>query len=307
VLAYGMLSEFAPPTVRGRVFAWVALLASFGLPLALALAYFVLPLALGWRWMLVVPAGLGALVMVLRLQLPESPRWLAARGQARAADEIVTRIEASAHAALAKAQTVVPEHQAPHAAMPWRKLAIASMIHAAAMCAIFGFVAWLPAFFVAAGHSVAASALFAGVMAAGGPVGALISFAITDRVERKWGVVAAALTAATLGGVYAWATAPAMIMGLGFLVVVTLYVFVTLGMFSYVPELFATPIRMRAIGVASLLGRIVGFGIPFGVTAVFAAYGQAGVIAAVALVLAATALVVARWGTATNRRSIENV
>lgn len=47
----------------------------------------------GWRWMYAIGAILALVGIVLRFRLPESPRWLIARGRVDEADQIVTQME----------------------------------------------------------------------------------------------------------------------------------------------------------------------------------------------------------------------
>ncbi len=60
-----------------------------GLPFALAGSSF----SYGWRLMYAVGALLALIGILLRFQLPESPRWLVLRGRVTEADEIVTQME----------------------------------------------------------------------------------------------------------------------------------------------------------------------------------------------------------------------
>jgi len=310
VLALGMLTEFMPPGLRGRAVAGVGLIASFGLPLSLSLGFFVLPQTEGWRWMLAIPTAAGAVILILRFYLVESPRWLAARGRLKEADTIVAKIEASAKGALAsrtEMPTSVPADQAraPHSI--WAKLATASAIHIATMSAVYGFVSWLPTFFVSSGYTIASSTLFSALMTLGAPVGTLIALLVTDRVERKWAVVVAAVSAAALGLVYALVAAPAAILGFGFLVVTTIYFAATIGLFGYVPELFPTEVRLRAIGFVSMLGRGAAFALPMLVVPIFSAWGQGGVVTLVAGALLLEAGVVALLGMRTQNRALERI
>ncbi len=52
---------------------------------------------LGWRLAYLTGASLGLVIFVMRLWIPESPRWLMIHGQPERAQEIVAEIEASAH------------------------------------------------------------------------------------------------------------------------------------------------------------------------------------------------------------------
>jgi MFS transporter, putative metabolite:H+ symporter len=60
-----------------------------GLPFALAGPSF----ENGWRWMYGIGALLALIGVVMRFELPESPRWLASRGRLAEADAVVTAME----------------------------------------------------------------------------------------------------------------------------------------------------------------------------------------------------------------------
>lgn len=60
-----------------------------GLPFAMASASF----SSGWRIMYAVGAALALVGILMRFQLPESPRWLILRGRVEEADQVVTQME----------------------------------------------------------------------------------------------------------------------------------------------------------------------------------------------------------------------
>jgi len=313
VLGYGLISEFAPPDRRGRWLALTGFFANLGMPLALLAGFLVLPHPDGWRWALAMPAVLAIGVFVLRLRLPESPRWLLERGRADDAAAILGQFVASRQLGHARAAPLValacPADDSPRddRSTPFRRLIAAAAINVAIMSAIFGFVSWLPTFFIAEGRDIASSTLFSAVLAMGAPAGTLIGLFFADRVERKWGVVASSIVAALLGVFYAFAKTDNAILIIGFLVVTTIYVFGTLGMVGYVPELFPTAYRMRAIGISATIGRIVVIFLPFLIVPLFTAAGQAGIVALVSSLLIIQAILVAFFGVKTRGRSLEAI
>ncbi|MFZ0040192.1 MAG: MFS transporter [Solirubrobacteraceae bacterium] len=64
----------------------------------------------GWRWMYAVGALLALVAILLRVQLPESPRWLVGKKRIEEADEVVSEMErmASKHGPLAEPKEEVP-------------------------------------------------------------------------------------------------------------------------------------------------------------------------------------------------------
>ncbi|HZL05376.1 MAG TPA: MFS transporter, partial [Coriobacteriia bacterium] len=64
----------------------------------------------GWRWMYAVGALLALVAILLRVRLPESPRWLVGKGRLAEADAVVSDMEkmASRHGPLAAPSEDVP-------------------------------------------------------------------------------------------------------------------------------------------------------------------------------------------------------
>ncbi len=90
---YSALTEFTPPTKRGKYQSYVGLIANCGTLVASAMNMVVLPM-LGWRPVFVICGCIGFVVVVLCFAfLDESPRWLAMKGHNAEADKIVSRLE----------------------------------------------------------------------------------------------------------------------------------------------------------------------------------------------------------------------
>jgi putative MFS transporter len=94
-VASAYISEYIGAKRRGRFFLLYEATFLVGLLGAGLIGYLLVP-AYGWKAMFAVGLVPAILLMPLRWFMPESPRWLAANGRYREADEIVARLERSA-------------------------------------------------------------------------------------------------------------------------------------------------------------------------------------------------------------------
>lgn len=118
------VGEVAPRRNRGRWISVIFIMSSLGALLGIWLGLFLttpsapwphgLPFAQagpgfenGWRWMYAVGALLAAIGILLRLELPESARWLVGQGRLDEADKVVSDMEvvAAKHGPLPPAAT----------------------------------------------------------------------------------------------------------------------------------------------------------------------------------------------------------
>ncbi|MEZ5960636.1 MAG: MFS transporter [Hyphomonadaceae bacterium] len=308
VLAYGILIEFLPLRARGTWMTALALIATCAAPLALIMNYFVAPLPGGWRLLFATVAALSAVALTLRFALPESARWLAARGYFDRAKDVVTRFApqmpiSDAAGEPSEKGAAAPAHFGSETIV---RLGVAGLLNVGLVVATFGFVSWLPTFFAEEGRELPSALLKTTIITLGAPVGVVIGLIVADRSERKWTTVVSAVAAAAAGVTYALAPAPALV-PLGFLVVVTIYAFGAVGVTAYMPELFATPIRMRAVGFAISMGRFAAIVIPIATVSIFQRSGQAGVVMALAVALLIVAFVVAYFGVRTRDKPLDAI
>lgn len=89
-IAFALIMEFLPTRSRGRWGMGLALFWSLGAVFEAVLAMLVMP-HLGWRWLIALSSLPLALLILLSPFLPESPRWLAARGRLDAATAVLRR------------------------------------------------------------------------------------------------------------------------------------------------------------------------------------------------------------------------
>ncbi|SPF38602.1 D-xylose transporter XylE [Candidatus Sulfopaludibacter sp. SbA4] len=92
VLGPMYIAEIAPPKQRGRMVGFFQFNIVFGILLAYFSNYVIGTLGFGdaeWRWKLGVSAVPAALFLIMLLTIPESPRWLAKKGRAAEAEEVL--------------------------------------------------------------------------------------------------------------------------------------------------------------------------------------------------------------------------
>ena len=94
-VALTITSEFSPGPIRGRVAGGMAVGFPTGLAVAAAVAYFIMP-TYGWRAVFVVGIVPAVLLLVVRLVMPESVRYLISRGRVAEAEATVADIERKA-------------------------------------------------------------------------------------------------------------------------------------------------------------------------------------------------------------------
>jgi MFS transporter, putative metabolite:H+ symporter len=294
VVAAGTLAEFVPPASRGRWTSLLALITNSGLLAATSIGYWVIP-HLGWRYMFAI-AGVGAFVVwALRHRMPESPRWLETVGRLEEAERTVAGIEQQVRRHTGGAlPPVTRTHAHASPATPISALFAPGMMSrtfVAALTAIavnvglYGFVAWLPTFFVKEGLSITQSLGYVFLMSFGAPAGAVVGYLVADRMGRRNALVLFSLVSIVLGYGYVQMRDPAAISVMGFALVTSLYTVCTLGLFGYIPELFPTTHRLRGTGVAGVCGRAASMCTPLLAVFLYTRFGVSGVVAMVACVL----------------------
>lgn len=315
VVAAGTLAEFVPPATRGRWVSLLAVIVNSGLFAALAVGYWVIP-NFGWRYMFAV-AGVGALVVwFLRHRMPESPRWLESVGKLDEAEATLAAIERDVQAqygALPPVTRTVDLNvgKAPFSALFAKgmrgRTCVAALTAVAVNVGLYGFIAWLPTFFVTEGLSVVKSLGFVLLMSIGSPVGGLVGYFIADRIGRAKGLIVFALLSIVLGWIYVSLRDTTAIIFVGFCLVTTIYTITTLGLFGYIPELFPTEVRLRGTGVAGTTGRAASIATPYLALMLFAQFGVSGVIAMVSVVFAILCIAIAFLRIETSRHALEDI
>jgi putative MFS transporter len=315
VVGYSTLTEFVPPRTRGRWLSFMAFLVVAGFPVTAILSYLIIP-NFGWRPMFII-AGIGSLVVwYLRKNLPESPRWLEAQGRTAEAEALVQTIEkeASTAGALPAPAVTAPVVQlgVTDIFRPpiLQRLLVGCWVLITINTLIFGFVIFLPQFFLRQGLTITNSLGYTVVLACASLIGCTIGAWLSDMIGRRWSIIGASVITIVAGWAYARfnaASDPTIVLSVGFFLIVAIYVQTAILFGVYTPELFPTEIRLRANGICNTLGRGATVISPFVVGYLMVNFGLPGVVwLMIALVIVQIAAVYF-WGVEPARRSLEGL
>lgn len=318
------LSEFVSRRHRGAYTGALAGFFSFGFVAAALLGNFVVPHSPdGWRHAILITAAPVLLLLWWRRALPESPRWLESQGRLREAEAVVDRMEAAARA---QGRALPPPDPADVAAAPaggepgsvrGRYAALLSPRHARVTLmswamwtsqtfAYYAFFTWIPSLLVERGMTLTRSFGYSLVIYAAQVPGYFTAAWLNERIGRRATIVGAmALGAGCALGMAMARTDPAIM-----LAGVLLSFFMNgayAGLYAYTPELFPTPVRATAAGLASGIGRLGGIAAPILVGWVYPVHGFAGVFGMTTAVLLLGAAAVGLFGLPTRGRSLEAI
>jgi putative MFS transporter len=294
------ISELTRAKNRGRFVLLYELVFPIGLVVASTVGFFAV-LFYGWQSMFYIGALPAFLALILRLLLPESPRWLAVQGRNVEAEAAMIEIERSTQRwsgrPLPPIQPVVLTRN-QRASMDdlfgpqyLRRTLVVWVIWFASYFVNYGLAIWLPTIYrtvfklpldVALGYGLITQAV--------GLLGTLICALTIDRVGRRlW--FAIAFAGATLSlAILAAFPKPSAVQVLIFMTGAYFFVStINIGVYLYTPELY--PTRSRALGVgtatawlrlASMIGpTAVGYMLFGGLQTVFASFAVVALIAAV--------------------------
>lgn len=312
-VAVSLVSEFAPPAVRGRL---IVLLESFwGLGwLAAALASWGFIPHFGWHsafW-------IGALPIFYALwvwkKLPESVPYLLARGRVDEAHALVSRLEAQAGLPVVAEAVVAATatHEPIRFGQLWkppfaRRTLMLWLIWFGIVFSYYGIFTWLPKLLVEQGHTVVKTFEYMLVMILAQLPGYFSAAVLVERIGRKATLASFLFACAACAWFFGQATTPTAILLWG-----SLMSFFNLGawgvLYTYTPELY--PVRFRAFGSgwAGAIGRIGGIVAPLAVAAlVGGANGFAHIFGMFTAVLLAVVVTILVLGEETRGRSLEDI
>jgi MFS family permease len=319
-VADSYLSEILPRDRRGRLAAWAYTTSYIAVPLVGFLAVWLNPLHIGdiagWRIILAI-GSLGALfVLLVQHKLPESPRWLLARGRV---DEAHAELRRFAESAGVKLPSITPERLGtPRTGsigeriallrrMPYKqRYLMLAVFHLFQAFGYYGFGTLANMVVKSHGFSVTDGTLFMALSFLGYPVGSLLSIPLLNWIERRTLVVASILSIAAFGLAFAYSANTIFIVAFGVLTTCASNVFSN-AYHVYQAEIFPARVRSTAIGSTYALSRIMSGALPFILLPVLNHYGPAAMFGVISFVLSIVALVVRTFGPLTTRRSQDDI
>ena len=322
---YSALTEFTPPTKRGKYQSYVGLIANCGTLVASAMNMVVLPM-LGWRPVFIICGCIGLVVVVLCFVfLEESPRWLAMKGHNAEAEAIVSKLEQKT-AAKGMELAAVPEAEIDARAaeekvdeLPWsflfKKKVVLRTLTAMFLCftmnvLVYTVITWTPTILTKNGFDPHMSTTLTVVMQLGIPVGVGLLTFYVEKVNRKVILCTTYVLIAVIGPI--WASLPtdntALIMFVGFLLCVCTFTNSVTTAAIYLSEPFPTACRIRGAGVANAFGRLGSIFSPMWISfLITTSLGTMGVF----LINGAIAIFMAIWlaifGVETRGRTLEDI
>jgi putative MFS transporter len=256
-----LVAEYSPARIRGRVSAMLPLCWPMGYFCAAGAALLLVPQT-GWRWLFAIGVLPAILVFVIRRKVPESPRWLAARGREEDARASLAYIgvsethldQARRDIALAPPTPPVPDATFRDLFTPAyaRRVIHTWLLWFSANFAATGFSVWLPTIYSTYYHIELTRTLFYTFIVAGTQVVArACAVGLIDVLGRKTLIVIGYGVAGCAALAFTQATTETSL-----LLTAMVYAFFqdtgSLAMTVYTPEVY--PVRIRGKGAALAMG-----------------------------------------------------
>ena len=256
------IAELMPRQIRGRAFTVNQMVQFTAIPVVALISWMLVPRSPfgidGWRWVVLIGSVAAIFVWFIRRSLPESPRWLIARGRVPEAERIVAGIEERVAAEFGKELPAISLEDSPVSTAsvrfiqifrpPYRGRTVMLMVfHLAQTIGYYGFASWVPTLLIAAGIHTTASLQYSFIIAVFAPVGPLLIYRIADQLERKWQIVWSSLCIAGSGLLFARQSQPGWLILLGVILTCSNN-WMSVAFHTYQAELFPTPVRAQAVG-----------------------------------------------------------
>ncbi|SDR86520.1 MFS transporter [Agrococcus carbonis] len=309
-VASTLISEFAPKRIRGRVVVWLEAFWAVGWIAAAIIGTYVVGASDdGWRWGLAIGMAPAIFSIVIRWGMPESVRYLMAKGRVPEAERTVRQFEEAAGVPAPAAPPDLPltgavgVTDAAAAAPSEPKVSIWSRAlrgRTAALWTVwfcinfsyYGAFIWIPSLLLAQGFALVQAFEFTLIITLAQLPGYAAAAFLIERWGRRPTLTVFLIGSACAAAWYGTASTEAMIIAAG----CTLSFF-NLGawgaLYAIGPELYPTNVRGTGTGAAAGFGRIASILAPLAVPAILGVGSPLVLFGAFALAFAVAAI--AAW------------
>lgn len=292
-VASAYINEFIGAKKRGRFFLLYEVIFPIGMMFAGLVGFFLVPIY-GWKVMFLIGLIPSALTVPLRWLMPESPRWLTAKGRQAQAEKVVAMFEDEAIRRGMELPEPIIKPVAPQASSETGAKALFSGMYKSRTFMLWGLwltvytvnngmITWFPTMYKTLFHLPLETSLAYGwITSSCGVIASVVCAFLIDKVGRKrwysWAFMLAIIPLITLCVLGAKSAIEILILGsMTYAILQT----VAFSLYLYSAELY--PTRLRAIGTAfssawlragsSIGPLLVGFIVSgFGVRFVFIAF-----------------------------------
>jgi MFS transporter, putative metabolite:H+ symporter len=316
------ISELAPKHIRGRAFACEQAIGFMSVPVVAFLAYLLVPHKPfgfdGWRWVVLIGASSALFVWWMRRSLPESPRWLAQKGQLDVADRVMRELEAKVEREYGKplpAPVIVEnahrgESKGRFADMwtpPYgRRATMMIIFNVFQTVGFYGFANWVPTLLIRQGITVTSSLMYSSIIAIAAPIGPIIGLAIADKIERKNAIVLMAALYIVCGLLFSQSSDAAFLILMGAGLTLSSNI-MSYSFHAYQAELFPTSIRARAVGFVYSWSRFSAIFTSFIIAGVLKGFGTTGVFVFIAAAMLIVMAAIGIMGPKTRDIALEQI
>ncbi len=314
------IAELMPKQLRGRAFAINQAVQFSIVPVVACLAWLLVPRQPfgfdGWRWVVLIGASSAIFVWFIRRGIPESPRWLITQGRLTEAERLATMMEERVRAEWGKPLPPVVSTDDGHQERgsfadilraPYRGRTVMLVVfNFFQTIGYYGFASWVPTLIIASGVTTTASLRYSFIIAIASPFAPLLGVTFADAFERKWQIVASAISIALFGLLFAAQKNPVWLIACGVMLTCSNN-WMSLAFHAYQAELFPTRIRAQAVGFVYSWSRLSAIFTSFLIGFFLHDFGTLGVFSFIAASMLVVGCSIGIFGPPTRGRALEDI
>lgn len=306
-----IITEFVPSRLRGMTLATLNVAWTVGYVGSVVIGYAMEGMGDDcWRWMLASSAVFGVIILIIRIGMPESPRWLVLHGRTEEAVAVVKKFigeNVTIDNLLEKQEEQQHDLGYKHLFIGgmWKKTMFCAIIWLAGVIPLFGLFTFLPSVLNTLGIEDESTGVMLVNLAQ--LLGAVVAVFIIDHFSRKklcmWCFVISGLPLFVLG---LWSSASGVLVVLMFGIYIFFGVIAgSLSGFVYPSEVFPTEIRSSGIGFCSAVSRIGSASGTFLVPVLTESAGIGAVLVGMGVFQLIAVVVTIIWGPETRNVAVE--